>query len=187
MNQQLIDKKADSQHPTAGSSRTSGHYNPYTLRYVPAPNPTTSVIDPKTHGINSEDSSNTVDSTVEWSMDVNEDDLVFSDDDFLESGIEILPKASTTKQLPTSIFHSNTKPPTVSSGSSEFRPSSTPLFNQLSKSFTLPVSYSIVSFNVILPPLYTSYMLCTHTHINNQVGRGQGGSIVKQTRPTNSE
>ncbi len=119
---------ADPQHATAGSSRSSGHYNPYTLRYVPAPNPPPLTMDakPKNPGTNTDDPINTGDRTdTDWTINLNEDDdIIFSEDDFPDFEAKSVQKVSTGKQLPSSNFHLSAKPHLVASSSNEFRPSS---------------------------------------------------------------
>ena len=86
MRQQLLAKKGAHSSSSAHSSHKSGHYNPYTLQYVPAPSneqlqPSISTNE-GVHvgdGRDYESESNDGDSIPGWDMEIDEDDSFFAE------------------------------------------------------------------------------------------------------------
>ncbi len=139
MKQRMTDKKFDTQHSTASSSRSSGHYNPYTLRYIPAPNseePPTSAMDSKPYGTEMEKLTNVGDddSATGWGMEVDEDDITFSDNEVFQEAVTVkVQKSASKKQLPPSNF---TKLPSVTTSNRDFKRASSSVSNQQSTTCT---------------------------------------------------
>ncbi len=139
MKQRMTDKKFDTQHSTASSSRSSGHYNPYTLRYIPAPNseePPTSAMDSKPYGTEMDKLTNVGDddSATGWGMEVDEDDITFSDNEVFQEAVTVkVQKSASKKQLPPSNF---TKLPSVTTSNRDFKRASSSVSNQQSTTTT---------------------------------------------------
>ncbi len=132
MKQQMTDKKFDTQHSTASSSRSSGHYNPYTLRYIPAPNPE----EPPTSTMDTMTNVGDDDITTGWGMEVDEDDITLSDSEVFQEAINVtakVQKSAAKKQLPPSNF---TKLPSVITSNSDFKRASSSVSNQQSTTTT---------------------------------------------------
>lgn len=114
MKQQLARNSKNPQQPTANSKFCkSGHYNPYTLRYVPAPQQknqsAVSISDkPDFMEVPNDHESDVGDDEVGWGMEVDEFDITFSDADFQES-TSGKAEISNKKQLPPSNFHTTSR------------------------------------------------------------------------------
>ena len=192
----------------ACSSRKSGHYNPYTLKYVPAPNneePPLSSVDTNedctdSHAVvdlgEGESDSNDGDSIPDWDVDIDEDDSFLAEyNDQPEFNIRGDSQGkSSSKQLPPSNFCAiaNKSTASASTSCSEFTQASLIMHKRgiptvdtrrfkpaaSSKRGVATTSFQKQNKSLLAPPLDSPEPQLTR--------KRQGESIVKAAAPQES-